>query len=130
VLKYTEESNQDKTDLPKVLVSIRQLLSRVNTESGKAETKFTLRRLNEQLKFRPTDKVDLKLTEDGRELIFKTQFKKSPTEQPDITGYLFDHAVLLVRVKQVQKNLEEQKAYRRVSRLTAPICQRHHGVES
>lgn len=115
VLKYTEDGNQDKVDLPKVLVSIRALLHRVNDESGKAETKFTLRRLNDQLRFRPGEKVDLKLTEDGRELIFKTQFKKSPTEQPDITGYLFDHAVLLVRVKQVGK-IEEQKAYRRVSR--------------
>ncbi|KAB5562915.1 CNH domain-containing protein [Coniochaeta sp. 2T2.1] len=112
VLKATEEGNQDRVDLPKVLTSIRALLSRVNEESGKAETKFTLRRLNDQLRFRPGEKVDLKLTEDGRELIFKTQFKKSPTEQPDITGYLFDHAVLLVRTKQVGK-IEEQKAYRR-----------------
>ncbi|KAI1803724.1 CNH-domain-containing protein [Daldinia bambusicola] len=112
VLKYTEDGNPDKEDIPKVLVMIRDLLSRVNAESGKAENRFNLRRLHEQLKFRPADRVDLKLTEAGRELVFKTQFKKSPTDPTDITAFLFDHAVLLVRIKQVGKN-EEVKAYRR-----------------
>jgi RHO1 GDP-GTP exchange protein 1/2 len=114
VLKYTEDDNNpDKTDIPKVLKMIRDLLSRVNAESGKAENRFNLRRLHEQLKFRPNERVDLKLTEEGRELVFKSQLKKSPTENNDITAFLFDHAVLLVRVKQVGKG-EEIKAYRRV----------------
>ncbi|KAI0837967.1 CNH-domain-containing protein [Hypoxylon sp. FL0890] len=112
VLKYTEDGNPDKEDIPKVLTMIRDLLSRVNAESGKAENRFNLRRLHEQLKFRPADRVDLKLTEEGRELVFKTQFKKSPTDPTDITAFLFDHAVLLVRIKQVGKG-EEVKAYRR-----------------
>jgi hypothetical protein len=112
VLKYTEDGNPDKEHIPKVLTMIRDLLSRVNAESGKAENRFNLRRLNEQLKFRPGERVDLKLTEEGRELVFKTQFKKTPTEQADLTGFLFDHAVLIVRIKQVGKG-EEVKAYRR-----------------
>ncbi|KAK1779991.1 CNH domain-containing protein [Copromyces sp. CBS 386.78] len=112
VLKYTEDGNSDKEDLPKVLVMIRDLLSRVNAESGKAENRFNLRRLHEQLKFRPNDKMDLKLTDEGRELVYKAQFKKSPTENADLTAFLFDHAVLLVKIKQVGKT-EEIKAYRR-----------------
>ncbi|EAA36572.3 hypothetical protein GE21DRAFT_2052 [Neurospora crassa] len=112
VLKYTEEGNPDKEDLPKVLTMIRDLLSRVNAESGKAENRFNLRRLHEQLKFRPNDKMDLKLTDEGRELVYKAQFKKSPTENADLTAFLFDHAVLLVKIKQVGKT-EEIKAYRR-----------------
>jgi len=112
VLKYTEEGNPDKEDIPKVLTMIRDLLSRVNHESGKAENRFNLRRLAEQLRFRPGDKVDLKLTDEGRELVYKTQFKKTLAEQADIVAYLFDHAVLLVRMKQVGK-IEEAKAYRR-----------------
>jgi hypothetical protein len=112
VLKYTEDDNPDKTDIPKALKLIRDLLSRVNAESGKAENRFNLRRLHEQLKFRPGERVDLKLTDENRELVFKSQLKKSPTEQADITAFLFDHAVLLVRVKQVGKT-EELKAYRR-----------------
>ncbi|KAI4593641.1 RHO1 GDP-GTP exchange protein 2 [Pestalotiopsis sp. 9143b] len=112
VLKYTEDGNPDKEDIPKVLVMIRSLLSRVNAESGKAENRFNLRRLHEQLRFRPQDRVDLRLTEDGRELVFKTNFKKTPNDPTDITAFLFDHAVLLVRIKQVGKT-EEVKAYRR-----------------
>lgn len=122
VLKYTEEGNPDREDIPKVLVTIRELLTRVNAESGKAENRFNLRRLNEQLRFRPQDRVDLKLTEEGRDLVFKTQFKKSPTDPTDITAFLFDHAVLLVRIKQVGKGQEEIKAYRRVSYIRHDLC--------
>lgn len=113
ILKYTEDGNPDKEDIPRVLVMVRELLTRVNAESGKAENRFNLRRLHDQLKFRPNERVDLKLTEEGRELVFKSNFKKSPTENNEITAYLFDHAVLLVRIKQVGK-AEEVKAYRRV----------------
>ncbi|KAJ2903373.1 hypothetical protein MKZ38_010038 [Zalerion maritima] len=112
VLKYTEAGNPDKEDIPKVLVMIRELLSRVNAESGKAENRFNLRRLNEQLRFRPNERVDLRLTEDGRELVFKSLLKKTPSDPTEITAYLFDHAVLLVRIKQ-QGKMEEVKAYRR-----------------
>ncbi|KJZ75946.1 hypothetical protein HIM_04770 [Hirsutella minnesotensis 3608] len=112
VLKYTEDENPDKADIPKVLTMIRDLLGRVNAESGKAENRFNLRRLHEQLRFRPNERVDLKLTEEGRELVFKSQLKKSPTDPSEVTAFLFDHAVLLVRIKQSGKN-EEIKAYRR-----------------
>lgn len=112
VLKYTEEDNPDLVDIPRVLVIIRDLLSRVNAESGKAENRFNLRRLDEQLEFRPNEKVDLKLREANRELVFKSQLKKSPADPPDIVAYLLDHAVLLVRTKQVGK-VEKLKAYRR-----------------
>lgn len=112
VLKYTEDSNPDKEDIPKVLNMIRDLLSRVNAESGKAENRFNLRKLQEQLRFRPNERVDLRLNEEGREMVFKSQFKKSPTDPSEITAFLFDHAVLLVRIKQNGKN-EEVKAYRR-----------------
>lgn len=112
VLKYTEDGNPDKEDIPKVLVMIRDLLGRVNKESGKAENRFTLKRVHESLRFRPQERVDLRLLEDGREMVFKSVFKKSPTDPAEITAFLFDHAVLLVRIKQVGKN-EEYKAYRR-----------------
>lgn len=122
VVKYTEEGNPDKEDIPKVLVLIKELLTRVNAESGKAENRFNLRRLHDQLRFRPADKVDLRLTEDGRELVFKTQFKKSPSDQAEITAFLFDHAVLLVRIKQAGKG-EEVKAYRRVGEHSRRLCE-------
>ena len=112
VLKYTEPTSQDKEDIPKAMKMIRDLLTRVNAESGKAENRFNLKRLHEQLRFRPNERVDLKLTDPGRELIYKGTLKKTPTDPSDIQAYLFDHAVLLVRVKMVGKK-EEVKVYRR-----------------
>lgn len=113
VLKYTEPGNQDATDIPLAMKMIRELLTRVNAESGKAENRFNLKQLHEQLRFRPNERVDLKLTEDGRELLYKGTLRKSPTDPTEIQAYLFDHAMLLVRVKMVGKK-EEVKVYRRV----------------
>lgn len=113
VNKYTEAGSQDLEDIPKAMKMIRDLLSRVNAESGKAENRFNLKRLHEQLRFRPNERVDLKLTDPGRELVYKGALKKNPTDPTaDIQAYLFDHAMLLVRIKMVGKK-EEVKVYRR-----------------
>ncbi|KAG9245923.1 CNH domain-containing protein [Calycina marina] len=113
VAKYTEPGNSDVVDIEKAIVMIRDLLARVNHESGKAENKHNLVRLHQQLRFRPNERVDLKLTDEGRELIFKGGLKRQPTDNvADIQAYLFDHAMLLVRVKESGKK-EEFKAYRK-----------------
>lgn len=113
VLKYTADDNPDKEDIPKAIVIIKDTLSKVNVESGKAENHFNLVQLNRDLKFRPGEYVDLKLTEENRQLIFKGSLKKTPTDNTsDIQAYLFDHAVLLVRMKTVNKK-EEMKVYKK-----------------
>ncbi|KAI9812767.1 MAG: RHO1 GDP-GTP exchange protein 2 [Pycnora praestabilis] len=112
VIKYTADDNPDKQDIPKAIVLIKDLLSRVNQESGKAENHFNLMTLNQQLKFRQGEYVDLKLTEESRQLLFKGSLKKGPSDTGDIHAYLFDHAVLLVRVKIVNKR-EELKVFRK-----------------
>lgn len=113
IAKYTADDNPDKEDIPKVISIIKDTLSKVNIESGKAENHFNLMQLNKDLKFRPGEFVDLKLTDENRQLVFKGTLKKTPTETTgDITCYLFDHAVLLVRAKTVNKR-EEQKVYKK-----------------
>ncbi|KAI5362082.1 Putative DH domain, DEP domain, CNH domain, pleckstrin domain, PH-like domain superfamily [Septoria linicola] len=113
VLKNTDENNPDMKDIPKAIEQIRQFLGRVNEESGKAENHFNLMSLNAQLKWGTIPHMDLKLTEESRQLIFKSSLKKTPTaEQADVTAYLFDHAVLIVRVKTVNKK-EEIRVYRK-----------------
>jgi len=82
-------------------------------ESGKAENAFTLMQLSQQLVWRPGEFVDLKLTEPGRQMLFKGSLKKNPTDTTgDIQAYLFDNALLFVRVKTVNKR-EELKVYKR-----------------
>ncbi|KAF3288600.1 RHO1 GDP-GTP exchange protein 2 [Orbilia oligospora] len=114
VLKNTAEDNPDKQDLPKAIEMIRECLSKVNVESGRAENTFNLMQLDQQLQFAPADKVDLKLTEEGRQLIFKGSLKRSPTDTGtgDIQAFLFDHAILLVKIKVVNKR-DQYKVYKR-----------------
>ncbi|KAF2124256.1 Rho1 guanine nucleotide exchange factor 1 [Dothidotthia symphoricarpi CBS 119687] len=113
IVKFTADDNPDKEDIPKVIKIIKETLSKVNAESGKAENHFNLMQLNKDLKFKPGEYVDLKLTDENRQLVFKGSLKKTPTEVTgDITCYLFDHAVLLVRAKVVNKR-EEQKVYKK-----------------
>lgn len=112
VLKYTKDDNPDKQDIPKAIALIKEFLQKVNAESGKAENHFNLVQLNAALKFAPGDYVDLKLTEENRQMLTKMAFKKSPTDSSEVTAYLFDHAVLLVRIKVVNKR-EEYRVYRK-----------------
>ena len=113
VAKYTADGNPDKQDVPRAVVLVREFLTKVNEESGKAENIQQLVQLNQALKWGNIPYMDLKLTEETRQLIFKSTLKKSPTaEVADVQAYLFDHAVLLVRQKVINKR-EEQKVYRK-----------------
>ncbi|KAJ5134203.1 Rho1 guanine nucleotide exchange factor 1 [Penicillium atrosanguineum] len=112
VLKHTAEDSPDMEDIPKAVKLIKSFLSRVNTESGKAENHFNLVQLNAALKFGPGDYVDLKLTEENRQMLTKMAFKKTTAESSEVTAYLFDHSVLLVRIKVVNKR-EEYRVYKK-----------------
>ncbi|KAJ5107787.1 hypothetical protein N7456_004462 [Penicillium angulare] len=112
VLKHTADDNPDKKTIPEAVKMIKSFLSRVNTESGKAENHFNLVQLNAALKFSPGDYVDLKLTEENRQMLSKMAFKKSTADSSEVTAYLFDHAVLLVRIKIVNKR-EEYRVYKK-----------------
>lgn len=112
VLKYTKDDNPDKKDIPKAIGLIKDFLARVNAESGKAENHFNLIQLNQQLKWNAGEYTDLKLTEENRVILTKMNFKKSPTDQAEVQVYLFDHAVLMCRVKTVNKR-EELRVYRK-----------------
>lgn len=112
VVKNTKDDNPDKQDIPKAIALIKDFLTRVNTETGKSENHFNLVQLNMALKFSPGDYVDLKLTEENRQILTKVGFKKNPTDSAEVTVYLFDHAVLLVRIKTVNKR-EEYRVYKK-----------------
>ncbi|KAL8970973.1 MAG: hypothetical protein Q9183_001274 [Haloplaca sp. 2 TL-2023] len=111
VLKYTADDNPDIKDIPKAVAKIKDFLSRVNQESGRAENKFNLRQLQSQLVW-PGEKGDLRLLEENRELVYKGQLKKGPADSNEITVYLFNHALLMVKPRQVGKR-EEMRVYKR-----------------
>lgn len=113
VLKHTPEDNPDKKTLPRVVEMIREFLKAVNAETGKAENRFNLLQLDQQLVFRPGEEVDLRLREEGRELVYKGTLKKRGGSQGDsaeLIVFLFDHALLMVKQK---SKTEQYKVYRR-----------------
>ncbi|KAI0333817.1 CNH-domain-containing protein [Cubamyces sp. BRFM 1775] len=113
VLKHTPAENPDKIALPKAVEIVREFLKAVNTETGKAENRFNLLQLDQQLVFRPGEQVDLRLREEGRELIYKGALKKRGGSQGDggeLMVFLFDHALLMVKPK---SKVEQYKVYRR-----------------
>ena len=57
VLKHTPEDNPDKTTLPKAIEIVREFLKAVNAETGKAENRFNLLQLDQQLVFRQGEHV-------------------------------------------------------------------------
>lgn len=111
VAKYTSEDNPDTKDIPQAIASIKEFLSKVNYESGRAENQFNLRQLQSQLKWGP-EKGDLKLLEENRELIYKGPLKKGPTDSSEVLVYLFNHALLFVKHRVVNKQ-DELKVYKR-----------------
>ena len=112
VLKYTAEDNPDIKDIPQATAMIKEFLTRVNIESGKAENHFNLMQLHNALKFPQGEYVDLKLTEESRQMVFKGALKKGPTDTSEIMVYLFDHAVLLAKQK-IANRREELKVYKK-----------------
>ncbi|EPT02968.1 hypothetical protein FOMPIDRAFT_1142932 [Fomitopsis schrenkii] len=109
VLKHTSDDSPDKVALPKAIEIVREFLKAVNHETGKAENRFNLLQLDQQLIFRPGEEVDLRLKEEGRELIYKGALKKQG-DSSELQVFLFDHALLMVKPK---SKVEQYKVYRR-----------------
>ncbi|KAH9977526.1 RhoGEF Rgf2 [Russula compacta] len=113
VLKHTSDECSDKRDIPKVVTLVREFLAEVNRETGRTENRFNLLQLEQQLLFRPGEQVDLRLREEGREMIYKGPLKRRGGSQGDsgeLLVFLLDHALLMVK----QKNKADQfKVYRR-----------------
>ncbi|KAI0035358.1 CNH-domain-containing protein [Vararia minispora EC-137] len=110
VLKHTPEDNPDKEGIPKVVAMVREFLKEVNLQTGRAENRFSLLQLDQQLIFRPGEQVDLRLRDEGREQIFKGMLKRSTGDSGDLLVFLFDHALLMVKQK---RQGEQYKVYRR-----------------
>ncbi|KAF7309990.1 Rho guanyl-nucleotide exchange factor [Mycena indigotica] len=109
VLKHTPDDSPDKHVIPQVVAQVRALLSRVNEESGRAENRFNLAQLDSQLVFKPGEKVELRLQEDGRELVYKGILNKRDGE---LQVYLFDHALLFAKLVKT-KTHDIYRVYRR-----------------
>jgi hypothetical protein len=120
ICNHSADDNQDKQDLPKAVALVREFLGKVNVESGRAENKFNLMNLAQQLSNKPGETTfDLKLTEEGRQLLFKGALARRAvalTANADsdlLQLFLFDHVLVVVKIKVINKR-ETYRIYRKV----------------
>ena len=104
ILKYTDDNGSDKRDIPIVVATIKDVLSKVNTESGRSENRFNLMQLKHSLDWKnQADFIDLKLTDQSRQMVYKGALKRGVTDNSEVTVFLFDHSVLLAKQKSTNK---------------------------
>ncbi|KAI5834142.1 CNH-domain-containing protein [Schizophyllum commune Tattone D] len=113
VLKHTPPDSPDAEGLPKVIEMVREFLKRVNEESGKTENRFNLIQLDQQLIWKQGDEVNLRLRDEGRELVYKGTLARRGGESGDLVVWLFDHAVLFAKSSKAKGHGEMFKVYRR-----------------
>ncbi|EEB09559.1 Rho1 guanine nucleotide exchange factor 2 [Schizosaccharomyces japonicus yFS275] len=118
VLKYTKDDNPDKELLPRVIEMIREFLTKLNHETGKAENRFALMQLDQQLLTKASEKTELQLMDPARKLIFKGTLRRktsgSSYNDPgnELHVFLLDHALLLTKLKYNSKR-EKYKIFQR-----------------
>ncbi|KAK9235462.1 CNH domain-containing protein [Lipomyces kononenkoae] len=113
VLKYTPADSPDKDSVAKVITLIKDFLTKLNIETGKANNRIDLMQLSRSLVFPPGEYVDLKLTEEGRQILFQGSLKRRLQDpQADVSVYLLDHCLLFVRRKVVNRR-EQCKVFRK-----------------
>ncbi|KAG8713192.1 RHO1 GDP-GTP exchange protein 2 [Ceratobasidium sp. 395] len=115
VLKHTPENSPDQVVILKALKIVREFLGKMNEESRKTENRFDLSWLDGGLVFKPGEEVDLTLKDEQRKLVYKGLLNRrgrAADENGDLQVFLFDHALLMVRSKVVDKH-EQLKVFRR-----------------
>jgi hypothetical protein len=121
ICSHSSEDNPDKEHLPKAVALVREFLGKVNVESGRAENKFNLIQLAQQLSSKPGEPhFDLKLTEEGRLLLFKGAMNRraaglsnNNADSDVLHLFLFDHVLVVVKIKVVNKR-ETYRVWRKV----------------
>lgn len=116
IRNHTAPDSKDYENLGKAMEMLEKMLKRINFETGKASDRLNLFLLKQKLVFRPGELVDLKLTAENRKLLYQCTLKKKNAAEKDKAGeiqaYLFDHALLLVKVKVINKR-EVYRVYQR-----------------
>ncbi|QPG76568.1 hypothetical protein FOA43_003959 [Brettanomyces nanus] len=116
IRNHTDPKSKDYENLGKAIEMLQKMLTRINFETGKASDRLNLFLLKQKLVFRPGELVDLKLTGENRKLLYQCILKKRNYQDKDRQGevqvYIFDHALLMVKVKVINKR-EVYRVYQR-----------------
>ncbi|KAJ1808944.1 RHO1 GDP-GTP exchange protein 2, partial [Coemansia sp. RSA 2598] len=108
VLKYTPAGHPDRETIPFVISRVEAMLNRINTETGKAQNRLRLYKVDEKLVCTATDRNDLRLTDERRKLVRDSQLRKrGGNDNAVIQVLLLDHMLLMCKVKVDSRTGEE-----------------------
>ncbi|ORX87634.1 CNH-domain-containing protein [Basidiobolus meristosporus CBS 931.73] len=103
VIKSSPEGHPDRENLAAAIETIKESLSQINTESGKADNRLRLSKLNDTLVCKSGESKDLRLLDESRQLIRDGVVKKkSGVDQVELTMFLFDHMLLFTKKKKIR----------------------------
>ncbi|KAJ2787899.1 RHO1 GDP-GTP exchange protein 2 [Coemansia interrupta] len=109
VLKYTPAGHPDRETIPFVIERIEAMLGRINTETGKAQNRLRLYKVDEKLMCTAKDRNDLRLTDEQRKLVRDSQLRKrGGNDSSIIQVLLLDHMLLMCKVKTDSRTGEEK----------------------
>ncbi|KAI9505803.1 CNH domain-containing protein [Coemansia spiralis] len=109
VLKYTPEGHPDRETIPHVIERIEAMLNRINAETGKAQNRLRLFKVDDKLVCSVADRNNLRLTDDQRKLVRDSQLRKrGGNEASAIQMLLLDHMLLMCKVKTDSHTGEEK----------------------
>ncbi|KAJ1940379.1 RHO1 GDP-GTP exchange protein 2, partial [Kickxella alabastrina] len=109
VLKYTPAGHPDRETIPYVVERIEAMLNRINTETGKAQNRLRLYKVDEKLMCTVSDRNDLCLIDEQRKLVRDSQLRKrGGNDSSVIQVLLLDHMLLMCKVKTDSRTGEEK----------------------
>ncbi|KAJ2077496.1 RHO1 GDP-GTP exchange protein 2 [Coemansia sp. RSA 988] len=108
VLKKTPDGHPDRESISFVIGRIEDMLNRINVETGKAQNRLRLFKVDEKLVCSVSDRNDLRLTDDQRKLVRDSQLRKRGGDGSSIQVLLLDHMLLMCKVK-VDSHSGEEK---------------------
>ncbi|RKO98905.1 hypothetical protein CXG81DRAFT_15300 [Caulochytrium protostelioides] len=99
VLKHTPKGHSDQRMLPEAVKAIKETLSRINAEAGKADNLLKLQQIKSQLIWHPGEFQDLRLQEQGRQFVRDGTLILKRGNDLELHVFLFDHCLLLTKKK-------------------------------
>ncbi|KAJ2091715.1 RHO1 GDP-GTP exchange protein 2 [Coemansia sp. RSA 986] len=100
VLKYTPEGHPDRETIPYVIGRIESMLGRINLETGRAQNRLRLFKVDDKLECSVADRNNLRLTDEQRKLVRDSPLRKrGGSETSAIQVMLLDHMLLMCKVK-------------------------------
>lgn len=108
-LKYTPNGHPDRETIPHVISRIQAMLERINAETGKAQNRIRLYKVDEKLVCSATDRNNLRLTDEQRKLIRDSQLRKrGSADTSSIQVLLLDHMLLMCKIKRDPRTGDEK----------------------